>query len=398
MDVYCKRCKKVLGTIADEKIPPNVKRYAACRTCNEKILLFRKVETSPPLEGDEERKKRQAAAATSSTAAYPQKDAAPSAPRKVSGQTHRTVTIQPLPPSTGLSRNGSGKASIPFPPQIDDQGIKKADLWTVTAMGAAVILLIVFARPQFDPSRFFPVGTAYEVPTATENLPVSREPKETITVARIVELRQMLLAQQFEQLNAVLEEYQKNFEADQTDEYSVYDAYRVFFNTDSSFEKPLKAWKNHSPDKYQPYLAIAQYYYAMGWESRGNEWSRDTSEEQFEGMESYFSKAEENLKVALEINPKVMPAYRLLIGIYNATANGTAEDIMINKGLELFPHSFLIRSISSWANEPRWGGSYAMMAEIAKDAERYAEINPKLTSLYGLIYYDQGRILYRQEK
>jgi hypothetical protein len=90
-----------------------------------------------------------------------------------------------------------------------------------------------------------------------------------------------------------------------------------------------------------PYLAIAQYYYARGWESRGYKWAKETPEKQFEGMRFYFSKAEENLKVALKINPNLIVGYHILIGIYNANGDDTAEDRIIGKAAALFPHSFL---------------------------------------------------------
>lgn len=47
MEVYCKTCQKVLGSLPDEKIPPGTKKYATCHTCGEKILLFREVKLAP---------------------------------------------------------------------------------------------------------------------------------------------------------------------------------------------------------------------------------------------------------------------------------------------------------------------------------------------------------------
>lgn len=47
MNVYCKSCRKVVGRVADEKIPPNVKRHIACRVCGKDIVLFRKPEDTP---------------------------------------------------------------------------------------------------------------------------------------------------------------------------------------------------------------------------------------------------------------------------------------------------------------------------------------------------------------
>ena len=108
-------------------------------------------------------------------------------------------------------------------------------------------------------------------------------------------------------------------------------------------------------------------------------------------MRSYFSKAEENLKVALKINPNLIVGYQILIGIYNANGNDADEDRIIEKASELFPYFFLIRSASLWAKELRWGGSYATMEKIAKNGEKYCNINPKLAALYGFIYCDQAK-------
>ena len=182
----------------------------------------------------------------------------------------------------------------------------------------------------------------------------------------MVELRKMLQNEQLEELNVILDENQNLFEKDPRNEYKVHDAYRAFDLTVPSYEDFFKKWINTSPDKYQPYLAIAQYYYARGWENRGYKWAKDTPEKQFEGMQFYFSKAEQNLKVALNINPNLIVAYHILIGIYNANGDDTAEDRIIGKAGALFPHSFLINSDSLWAKEPRWGGSYVTMEEIAK--------------------------------
>lgn len=44
MEIYCKTCDKVLGNYPDEKIPPNVKGHTTCKTCGDKIELYRKEE------------------------------------------------------------------------------------------------------------------------------------------------------------------------------------------------------------------------------------------------------------------------------------------------------------------------------------------------------------------
>ncbi len=261
----------------------------------------------------------------------------------------------------------------------------------------SAIAAVKYINPRSYLKQIFG-GKTYESTRPSEDLPVLREPKETIDLSKIVNLRDMLKNEEFGRLNAVLEEYQHIFKEDQTDEYKVYDAYQTFYVTDPLYEEFFIKWVNRFPEKYQPYLALAHYSCAKGWESRGYRFSKDTSEEQFEGMRFHFSKAEENLKTALEINADLMVGYKILINIYNATGNNGAEDEVIKNAIALFPHSFLVRYTAAWAKQPRWGGSYKEIEEIAKEAERYSDINPELTALYGLIYYDQGRINRRSKR
>ena len=261
----------------------------------------------------------------------------------------------------------------------------------------STIVAVKYIKPRSYLKQIFG-SKAYEVTTPSKNLPILTEPKETIDIVQIVNLRDMLQNQEFEQLNTILEEYQNDFKEDQTNEYKVYDAYRTFYLTDPLYEEFFEKWINSFPDKYQPYLALAHYYCAKGWESRGHKFKKETSKEQFEGMRFYFSKAEENLKTALKINPDLMVGYNILINIYNATGNDAAEDETIENAIASFPHSFLVRYTGAWAKQPRWGGSYKDIEEIAKEAERYSSINPELTALYGLIYYDRSRINRRNKR
>ena len=64
---------------------------------------------------------------------------------------------------------------------------------------------------------------------------------------------------------------------------------------------------------------------------------------------------------------------------------------LIDETSRLFPQSFILKSSVLWSKEPRWGGSYKQMEEFAKKAQRTADKNPKLSTLYGMIYYDQAR-------
>ena len=100
----------------------------------------------------------------------------------------------------------------------------------------STIVAVKYIKPRSYLKQIFG-SKAYEVTKPSKNLPILTEPKETIDIVQIVNLRDMLQNQEFEQLNAVLEEYQNYFKEDQTDEYKVYTAFRTFYLTDSLYEE-----------------------------------------------------------------------------------------------------------------------------------------------------------------
>jgi len=270
----------------------------------------------------------------------------------------------------------------------------------ITAIVIAVIGLLVVGFNKIVGNPFeilnklkFNETGLYEVTLASKDLPVSREPQNTITIDQFAELREYFENQQFESLNSIFEAYREAFETDSGNEYKLYDAFQVFGTTLPSYEKLFEAWLEYSPGNYVPYLARAYYYNANGWESRGYRWSKDTSDEQFSKMRFYFQKAHDDIEIALSLKRNLLPAYMILIGICNATADDQGEEENIRNALQLFPGSFLVRSQYMNAIQPRWGGSYSKMEYFAKEAEQYSDVNASLPFLYGYIYCDQAKIL-----
>jgi tetratricopeptide (TPR) repeat protein len=247
--------------------------------------------------------------------------------------------------------------------------------------------------PQHHSSSFV---TAYQPPP--NNIPVAKEPWKTLSVAGVVHLRKLLLEERFDELDAALAQYQEAFEKDPLDEYKVFSAYDTFYIKNPSYEKIFKKWLATKPDQYQPYLAIAEYYYALGWKSRGGAWAKDTSQEQFEKMHAFFGTAEQYAETALEKNERLAPAHELLICIAELNDNDEMKEERIKRSRVLFPYSFMLRSGYIWTEKPRWGGSYDAMAAIAAEAVQYAEKNPRLLALYGYIYRDQADVLERDDK
>jgi tetratricopeptide (TPR) repeat protein len=229
------------------------------------------------------------------------------------------------------------------------------------------------------------------------NIPVAKEPWKTLSVSGIVKLRKMLLEERFDELNAALAEYQQDFEQYPLDEYKIFSACDTFYIKNPAYKTIFKKWLAATPDQYQPYLAAAEYYYALGWQSRGGAWAKETSNEQFRKMHAFFSVAEQYAETAIDKYERLAPAHGLLICIAELNHNDSVKEQRIRRSRVLFPYSFMLRSSYIWTEKPRWGGSYAAMARIAAEAASYVDKNPRLLALYGYIYRDQADLLERDD-
>ncbi len=207
----------------------------------------------------------------------------------------------------------------------------------------------------------------------------------------ILAIRKLLVAKDFQKLNSILAAYQKDFEKDFRTEDKLFDAYDAFAVNDPRYEALLSEWVNRYSDSYQPYLARASYFDKLAWKRRGTKWASETSKEQFEGMEAYFSKVKQDLEKVLRIKQDILIPYSVMMGIYRASGSREEVKAVASKALKISPYSFKIRSQYLLSLAPRWGGSYEDMGDFAKESQKYSPMNPKLKTLEGFVYYDAGR-------
>lgn len=281
--------------------------------------------------------------------------------------------------------------------RIIDMAKKETSALLALAMTLCVITLIAggsfVAIKHFDVplriKRMFQGSHMYpELPGV--NTPVSRIPDETIETAQLAKLNHWFENEQFDRLNRALDQYQKEYEHNYKREFAVKDAYQIFESTPSQYEKLLKKWINDYPQHYQPYLAAAHFHYSKGWDSRGEDTRKNTTDEQFEGMYHNHAIAKERLHSALNINQRLLLAHNILIGIENTGGSDGDEHRAVKNAITSFPRSYIIRATAMWAYQPRWGGSYQQMREVASDAQIHADQYPVLTALFGHIYRERS--------
>jgi tetratricopeptide (TPR) repeat protein len=203
-------------------------------------------------------------------------------------------------------------------------------------------------------------------------------------------VRKLFENKNFSELSAILEKYQTLCEKDIKWELHILDLYKVFANTNPSTKVLLDEWVQGTPRGWPPLLARATYYEYMGWKARGTKSANEISEEQFKRMTDNFQMSIQDIKPALDINPKLFQAYDILMNINITSGNQERGNMIAQKGLNIYPDSFIIRFRLAYLFLPRWGGSHEAMEKLAKEATIYAEKNPNIKLLQSMVLWDQA--------
>jgi|GEM_PF-5504809 len=200
----------------------------------------------------------------------------------------------------------------------------------------------------------------------------------------------LLEARQYEKLDALLQRLHESYLSDYKKEEDNERAYDCFFmRSNTSFEKLLNDWIAARPNSAYAYLARAGYYQNMGWKARGAQWASETKDEEFRNMELFFSKSEADIKRVININPRIIDAYTLMLGMAAPRSSGNAKD-HLDKALKINPYAFWPRMIFMSTLHPRWGGSLGEMSRFIETTRPYLEKNPKLKALAGRLSTEFG--------
>lgn len=213
----------------------------------------------------------------------------------------------------------------------------------------------------------------------------------------ILQIRQLLEEQKYSKLNAILEAARATALTDLSKEADLVTLYRAFNINSKQYAEKFNSWVNAYPASYQPFLARAKYFQTMGWMARGHKWGSETSDEQRTEMNTYFSKAQEDIQKALRRNPKSIVAYLIWIDISNATADLAESEIILRDGLKVSPASYEIRRSYIRRLRPRWGGSIEKMVEFSAESLQVVDKNPQLLSLPAWILEDIASSLVRNK-
>jgi hypothetical protein len=127
------------------------------------------------------------------------------------------------------------------------------------------------------------------------------------------EILKLLKAKQYDKLESIFNDFQKEYEKDFSKEDLIITAFDAFKT--KSLDEYLSEWISAKPKSAYALLARATYFMNTGWEHRGTKLAKDTSEAQFAKMEEYFEKSLRDINSSILLNPMITNGHVLLIRV-----------------------------------------------------------------------------------
>lgn len=144
-------------------------------------------------------------------------------------------------------------------------------------------------------------------------------------------------------------------------------------------DRITQRWLELSPGSAFALVARATVLKTRGWAARGGAWAKDTTPEQFAGMQALFAEAVPLYQQALEIEPGLTDAHIGLVDIFK-TQGGGGEARFVDQATRVAPGCAEVALDFMRALEPKWGGSYEAMLAYAKVLEPQVAASPLIAN------------------
>ena len=200
-------------------------------------------------------------------------------------------------------------------------------------------------------------------------------------------LHRLLERGEFAEVDAVFRRTHEAYRQTSACEFYVRNTVEALRNFDFAL---LDRWVAARPESWAALTTRASKWVNTGYQRRGGRLAKDVTQEQWAGMRDAFARAGRDLQRAVEIEPNGFMAYADAIRLLQASGGEPEWRPWLDALLARDPANFEVRWAALDALVPNWGGSLAAMRELAEDAQRFADRNPKLRKLLGRADVEQG--------
>ena len=200
----------------------------------------------------------------------------------------------------------------------------------------------------------------------------------------------LLKQRQFEKLDQALNTAQHDYLGDPLRAKDLSQGFATFSRPDETLRATFDDWVQRMPLSANARLARGMYLRSLGWKIRGTHYWREIPSGNRTAMNLLFLQAVRDAHAALEISPKLMPGYLILIDIANLYGERKTMHGMFQDAMRIDPLSYDVRDAFLTALEPKWGGSQAAMTAFIEDIRPFYKRNPALRQLEARVLQARG--------
>ena len=199
----------------------------------------------------------------------------------------------------------------------------------------------------------------------------------------------LLKARRFAELDAHMSAVQSEWKKGHIDERKLADSFGLFFDPDPALAPLYEAWIKAMPKSYAARLAQGDFEVVRGREARGEKYAAETSESQFRGLNEANERARKALHASLSLDDRPLLSYYMLIDLTRYDHEDDPRSLL-DKGLKLDPHGYLLRRRYMSTLETRWGGSVSEMKGFLRECRGAGLEEPKVRALEAMVEDDEA--------
>jgi len=169
-------------------------------------------------------------------------------------------------------------------------------------------------------------------------------------------------------LERTLAGYQQRYEDDPAKEEELYTAFATFRLAKADAEPTLRRWTEKMPQSYAASLALGIFYLWHGIDARGSAYIADTPPEKLRLMTELLAKARPELERSTGLTVKPYLSHLSLVTLSRYIGDRELGRQHYLAGIQISPQSLRLMRARMTSLEPKWGGSYAEMEALARDA------------------------------
>lgn len=196
------------------------------------------------------------------------------------------------------------------------------------------------------------------------------------------ELKPMIDAREWKKLDAHFAGFLKRHYSGEDPEYRIYRSFPLIsWKSDADAERYTLRWLKGAPMSPYANTARAKILMSKAWEIRGGDFAKDVPPERMRRAMHLARQASTLLSRAIKQEPKLLPAYDIMIEAYVLGGQPEMMRRALRAALNQSPSSYYVRSTASAYMSQFWGGTLEEQDAMVEDARPHFAENPRLRML-----------------